>query len=274
MKKYIIDNQLVYNTEDRSLARIGDELASVVLTHIAARLLTLLLESRGELVLRDTILQQVWDDHDLTSSNNNLNHYVSNLRKQFATLGLEKALIITEPKQGFRLNSDVIIEQQPIEGIPLALAKPEIVSQLPEVHDKGVGKQPGLRHLPKKSIATAILCILSVIIGYRFITLEQMTQRDIRGIQHILNEGGCPIYTTERNFSPGHIQYDRTILGRILAEGNITCDKGDIIIAYFSGFFEKDKYNGQAFVAKCHLKGDTVLSCHNRYIYSVKKNEE
>lgn len=282
MKKYIIDNQLVYNAEDRSLSRVGDELAYVVLTHIAGRLLTLLLESRGEIVLRDIILQRVWDDYGLASSNNNLNHYISNSRKQFSSLGLEKTFIITEPKRGFRLNADVTIEEQVIDGGSLPPVMSEIIAKGPEkAHAEIEGSlpikpteiKPRRLLMLKKWVTVMMVCILSTLIGYRFIMEDSTIHRHIRGIQYVLNEGSCPVYTTERNLSAEHAQNDRTILAKILRKSNISCADNDIIIAYFAGVFENERYEGQAFVAKCRLNKHTVLSCNNRYIYSVKAHE-
>lgn len=282
MKKYMIENQLIYNVEDRSLSRVGDELAYVVLTHIAGRLLTLLLESRGEVVLRDTLLQRVWDDYGLASSNNNLNHYISNLRKQFSALGLEKIIIITEPKRGFRLNTEVTIEEQVIEGDNLKPVISKTIAKSPEefhVETKGFLPiktkkiKPYRLIMLKKWVAVVMVCMFTIVIGYHFIMRDSTIHHNIRGIQYVLNEGSCPIYTTERNLSPEHTQNDRAILAKILRKSNITCTTNDIIIAYFSGVFDNKKYDGQAFIAKCRLKNDTVLSCNNRYIYSVKKNE-
>lgn len=281
MKKYIIENQLVYNAEDRLLSRIGDERADIVLTHIAGRLLALLLESRGEVVLRDVILQQVWDDYGLVSSNNNLNHYISNLRKQFSTLALEKSFIITEPKRGFRINADVTVEEQVIE----TSAAPSTLVQVSESSDNEANRSASIkstkekRHplkLSVKVIVTLILCLVVTVIGlgYWLIIGHRAAHPEIRGIQYVLSLRNCPIYTTERNFSLGHIQNVRIILKQILIKDNVTCVSDDIVISYFSGVFDNGEYNGQAFISKCKLKGDTVFSCTNRYIYSVKKNED
>ncbi|MFG1173595.1 transcriptional regulator [Erwiniaceae bacterium CAU 1747] len=117
MKKYLIDNQLIFNPEDRSLMRVDDDLSRTVITQISNRLFCLLLESDGSVITRDTILQQVWSRDSTTASRSNLNNYISSLRKQLSALGLEIPLIITEPKVGFRIDAGrVSVMAFPDEG--------------------------------------------------------------------------------------------------------------------------------------------------------------
>ncbi|MEJ4045339.1 winged helix-turn-helix domain-containing protein [Erwinia sp. SLM-02] len=143
MKQYRIDNQLLYNPDDRSLVRIDDDLSRGVLTPISNRLFCLFLESDGSVMPRDTLLQKVWDDHNLIASGSNLNNYISSLRKQLAALGLEVPLIITEPKMGFRIDADRVKVQIDADEVlmPGALSEAPHPGEQPELSEKTISAQ-------------------------------------------------------------------------------------------------------------------------------------
>lgn len=104
---YLINKNIVFNTEDRTLAMLQDDMSVVVLSNSSNRLLYELLYDYGQTVSRDTLFQNVWDKHGLVSSNSNLNHYISQLRKSLTSFGLSDKVIVTVPKVGFRF-SDAI----------------------------------------------------------------------------------------------------------------------------------------------------------------------
>lgn len=98
--KFII-NKLIKFHEDRStLEAVDDNIEPVVLTATLNRLLSLLVKNNNALLSRDYILTQVWELHGQTASSNNLNNYMSMLRKMLASLGVDD-IIITMPRQGF-----------------------------------------------------------------------------------------------------------------------------------------------------------------------------
>ncbi|VFS51589.1 winged helix-turn-helix domain-containing protein [Budvicia aquatica] len=104
---YLINNNIVFNTEDRTLVMQQDEMSAVILSNSANRLLYELLYSYGQTVSRDSLFQNVWDNHGLVSSNSNLNHYISQLRKSLVSFGLSDKVIITIPKVGFKFSEKV-----------------------------------------------------------------------------------------------------------------------------------------------------------------------
>lgn len=104
---YLINKNIVFNTEDRTLAMLQDEMSVVVLSNSSNRLLYELLYDYGQTVSRDTLFQNVWDRHGLVSSNSNLNHYISQLRKSLISFGLSDKVIVTVPKVGFRFSDEI-----------------------------------------------------------------------------------------------------------------------------------------------------------------------
>lgn len=58
-------------------------------------------------MLREELLQLVWEEHGLRPSGSNLSNHISLLRKTFSHLGIKENIIITVPKKGFRLDAEV-----------------------------------------------------------------------------------------------------------------------------------------------------------------------
>ncbi len=67
----------------------------------------LLLSRKGEVVTRETLFSNIVDPRGGTSTSNNLNQYILNLRKQLVYLGLETNVIVTIPRVGFRIPAEI-----------------------------------------------------------------------------------------------------------------------------------------------------------------------
>ena len=111
--KYLLADAIVYNDEDGSVSLINapDEDAQL-LTCTANTIMKLLVQHHGNVVERETFLQEVWDRRGLQGSNNSLNQYISILRKMLATLLPDALFIVTVPKTGFMLSAS------PVRPIP------------------------------------------------------------------------------------------------------------------------------------------------------------
>ncbi len=101
-----IEKQLQFDTENATLVNqtTGD---SIELSLTSTRLLAKLLNHRRDVLSREEIFQSVFDQHGARSSNSNLNQYISILRKNFFELGMEKDVIVTIPRVGFRISEEV-----------------------------------------------------------------------------------------------------------------------------------------------------------------------
>ncbi|WP_321147120.1 helix-turn-helix domain-containing protein, partial [Providencia alcalifaciens] len=73
----------------------------------AARLFgeILLLNLKKGIATRDELLTNVWEEYGLVGSNNNLNTYISEIRKKLELVGIDPKTIVTVPKKGFRIDS-------------------------------------------------------------------------------------------------------------------------------------------------------------------------
>lgn len=96
-----INGNISYDEQAGTLEITNDLSNKILLPKAAARLLSLFVRNNNLLVTRDQLLNDVWEEYGLKASNNNLNNYISGLRKSLSLLG-EDDIIVTYPRQGFK----------------------------------------------------------------------------------------------------------------------------------------------------------------------------
>ncbi len=106
-----INARLIYDATDGTLTLPGSTDADGQLSITASALLYFFLRNT-DIVSRDEVLKKVWDDNGLTSSNSNLNQYLSMLRKTFRHYDIEN-IIVTVSRGHLQLNPQVHIEPLP-----------------------------------------------------------------------------------------------------------------------------------------------------------------
>ncbi|MGS4232992.1 transcriptional regulator [Serratia marcescens] len=106
---FIINESILYNEEEGTLMHVDNASNKIALLKPTSRLLSLFIKNNNKLLLRERLLNDVWVDHGLKASNNNLNNYVSGLRKSLAQFGAEE-IIVTYPRQGFKFTAKSIHE--------------------------------------------------------------------------------------------------------------------------------------------------------------------
>lgn len=106
--KYKINAFLIYDAIEGSLKLDDDAHSNTQLTITANALLFFLIKNPG-VMSRDTVMQRVWDDNGLVSSNSNLNQYLSMLRKAFRCYGIEN-VIVTVSRGRLEINPELVIE--------------------------------------------------------------------------------------------------------------------------------------------------------------------
>lgn len=109
--RYNINARLIYDATDGTLTLPGSTDADGQLSITASALLYFFLRNT-DIVSRDEVLKKVWDDNRLTSSNSNLNQYLSMLRKTFRHYDIEN-IIVTVSRGHLQLNPQVNIEPLP-----------------------------------------------------------------------------------------------------------------------------------------------------------------
>ncbi|KFB98731.1 hypothetical protein GTGU_04402 [Trabulsiella guamensis ATCC 49490] len=106
--RFDIEGFITFDTEDATLVNVltGD---CIELSQTSTRLLTELLNHHGDLLSRNEIFQSVFDKYGARASNSNLNQYISTLRRNLCDLGVEKEIIVTVPRIGFKISEEAII---------------------------------------------------------------------------------------------------------------------------------------------------------------------
>lgn len=118
MKKVILNErfQIDFSTGEVTDGATG---ATTRLEHRLQKLLELLVEKQGEVVARNLITAQVWDDYG--NADESLNQGISFLRKVLDDAG--KTTIITVPKKGYMLKGMLAEALPQQETAPAAPAK-------------------------------------------------------------------------------------------------------------------------------------------------------
>lgn len=80
----------------------------ITLPRFASDLLEIMLSENQKSLSRDYLLDRIWHDNGLSASGNNLNNYMSIIRRSLASIGL-KNVIITIPKYGFSFQAQEIV---------------------------------------------------------------------------------------------------------------------------------------------------------------------
>lgn len=104
---YFINQLIIFDSDERTLSWQAREDEAVSLSIPVSRLFETLIMNPGTLLSRELLMREALEKHALSPSINNLNNYVSLLRKVLREFDLDDA-IVTVPKSGIIFNiSDV-----------------------------------------------------------------------------------------------------------------------------------------------------------------------
>ncbi|EOV8089964.1 MULTISPECIES: winged helix-turn-helix domain-containing protein [Providencia] len=110
---YTIDEKYIFEQKTSLIYLKDDRNQNIELSKPAARLLNqiILLNLKKGIATRDELLTSVWEEYGLVGSNNNLNTYISEIRKKLEQVGIDPKSIVTVPKKGFRLDNHIFIHE-------------------------------------------------------------------------------------------------------------------------------------------------------------------
>ena len=261
--KYLINNEIIYESDSRLLSHAVSPENNILLSETAGRLLTHLLDEPNTVLTRNNIIHDVWDKYGYTGSGNSLNQYISLLRRNFALLGC-KEIIQTIPKLGFSLNATVTLCKA------AEIRSPEDVCQ-----NKGRPVAVAAANLPSKTLCSrfmlvciSLLTLLCVAYLLRLLLSNMLFSERIENVQlHQLGSlNGCSVFTT----SPFSSAYRQTAMNKInqLAEGHFSCVGGTFLI-----FDAEDLYvfnsTGSAFLTACTFENkntEKLTGCRDIYV--------
>ncbi|NEG60622.1 winged helix-turn-helix domain-containing protein [Pantoea agglomerans] len=268
---YIIDDQITYNSDDCTLSHIPTH-ETLSLSISSGRLFEQLLNSQGEILARDTLLTEVWDKYGLRGSNSNLNQYLSILRRALASYGCEN-LIITIPKIGIRLNTEIKIEREfPPAFVAAEVQTNELPAEnvVPGQYSQVITPGPVMvDKLAKKSLLTfrqatlAIIMLMLLGSAFWYYTAQKPGENN-QSMNTLKLEGGC-----EAVIIQGLDVFEKKLLNKqileILKENNQSCVPGRRLYFDKNTSFSTTDY-GRTILSACNLNSSGhIVSCDNIY---------
>ncbi|CAI1995411.1 Glycopeptide resistance-associated protein R [Serratia fonticola] len=185
--KYKLNDRIIFDVDSGtlSLSDLFDD--TVTISNPSKRLLQLLIVHQGDAVSREVIFKKVWDDYGMISSNNNLNQCVSKLRRVIKALGIDEEVIVTVPKVGFMLHSEIqIVSCEDEKDTPILDAEPPVsaAKTIPEV----VGKVFSCASLRYGWGIVGFVCV--VLAGIAFYIFNP----SIRQESYLGKSGNCAVF--------------------------------------------------------------------------------
>ncbi|EPF7467196.1 winged helix-turn-helix domain-containing protein [Serratia marcescens] len=231
---FIINDIVLYNEEDGTLAHIDNASNKIALLKPSARLLSMFIRNNNNLLLRERLLNEVWVEHGLKASNNNLNNYVSGLRKSLAQCGTED-IIVTYPRQGFKFSAISIHETDSNQGKYKKVHKNTLeTTTIPPPENK----QPGIR----RSLQRLIMIMAACLVPFAAIVLYQNSTRI--NVYPLGSFGNCQIYSmTLGSGDLGQIK-------RVIQRAGFSCQtRADVY--YYDNIRSEDSKSGKEQLTFC-----------------------
>ena len=253
--KYIIDELVVFRTDDGAIWLSGDEESKILLSPIVSRLLTLLIEGKGNILTREEILHHVWTAHGLEASGNSLNQYISQLRKLMSNFGLGDSVIHTLPRIGFRLDEHLKVDKLP--------------SSTNNQQKLLIASKKNTERLhPIITLLTPVFLFMTIAVPY--VISKTIYHWNIR--QNVIEPrsigivNGCNVYGTgmDKKF---YSNSPLVVTQNIFDDLDIQCKESNVALFYMQEGVSHGK-SGRTFIALCSKSGASLTSCKSKLFNS------
>lgn len=199
---YLLNGTVAFWPQKHKLVSLTSEAKTLALSNPASRCLDLLIRHHGEVILRDTFFQLVWINNGAQVTNNTFYQNISLLRRAFKEFGLNEEWIVTVPKVGIKLESQLQIDIREDVEEP-ALVPVEPVRAAPEPRE--VIKPPSRLW---RRVALSLIA-LGVCLAAGAITWRSMIDTRYQHYVALENVNGCRFfvnpdtvdYKTHREFA-------------------------------------------------------------------------
>ncbi|SNY75305.1 DNA-binding winged helix-turn-helix (wHTH) domain-containing protein [Enterobacter sp. CC120223-11] len=104
--EFIINHNVKFSATDNTLLGLDEGSEPIILSRLCGELLCLFVAHNHQPLSRNMLLHELWEKRGLNASSNNLNNYVSMLRKALAHYGHSES-ISTIPKYGFVFDAEI-----------------------------------------------------------------------------------------------------------------------------------------------------------------------
>jgi len=190
--KYTINSTVDYSSSDGTLFSLENTIDTISLNRMCNEILLLFVTHCGTPLSRDFILNEIWEKRGLSASSNNLNNYVSMLRKALAQCGCSD-IITTIPKHGFVFNATVVSLGPATPSTYLTLA-PENTHPQPISEVRKTASPGGRFHSTRKFRLSALVLVLLGLVISPFIA-EKIRLNELRS--EVLRLHQCRFYVID-----------------------------------------------------------------------------
>ncbi|BEN13847.1 hypothetical protein SMETP3_43350 [Serratia marcescens] len=243
---YCINDSILYNEEEGTLAHIDNVNNKIALLKPASRLLSLFIRNNNKLLLRDRLLNEVWVEHGLKASNNNLNNYISGLRKSLAQFGAEE-IVITYPRQGFKFSAKNIHEMNIHQEESNNRDESTIENMTLPASQRS---DPSMRHAIQRLIMIAAACL----VPFAAVVLYQNSTRI--NVYPLGNYQHCQIYSM--TLGNGNIEKVK----RMIQQAGLSCQqRADVY--YYDSILNESSQRHEEQITFCPR--DARSPCINNY---------
>lgn len=264
--RYKISDRVIYDATDNTLTLPECTEPDSQLSITAGALLYYFLR-HTDVVSRNEVLKKVWDDNGLTSSNSNLNQYLSMLRKALRHYEVDN--VIVSVSRGFlQLNPNITVEPLTAKPVPLPETRPEpLPTEIPPTSFRTVIAPSDDKHGKYWYLAGCTLLGIAVVL----VILTALNWNRSRAISFTrMSEGPCELLASDEMLHSVTETLYRQNFERVRQRLKLACQSGEHFIFFYGDRLETNGL-GRVFLAHCAIQKDKPLSyCDNYFYYAWK----
>jgi DNA-binding winged helix-turn-helix (wHTH) protein len=264
--RYKIGARVIYDAKDNTLTLPSCKEPDSQLSITAGALLYYFLRHTN-VVSRNDVLKKVWDDNGLTSSNSNLNQYLSMLRKTLRHYDVDN-IIVSVSRGLLQLNPDITIELLTAEPVPLPETYTEPLStEIAPISFKTVLAPSDDKQGRYWYLSGCILLSIAVLL----IILTAFNRNSLYAISFTqMNEGPCKLLASDEMLhSITGTRYKKNFQG-VRERLKLSCQSGEHFVFFYGNRLETNGL-GRLFLAHCGTQKDKLFSyCDNYFYYAWK----
>lgn len=262
--RYNINARFIYDATDGTIMLPQSDEPDSQLSITASALLNYFLHNTG-IISRDEVLKKVWDDNGLTSSNSNLNQYLSMLRKTCRHYGIDN-IIVTVSRGYLQLNPDVVIQaldESPASPIQPPVAETDLaLSALPATPPP----TPHARGMCWYIAGTCLLTIAVLLVAFSLVGIRESRPLNLTQISH----SQCELLASDEMLRSVSASGYGTNFDKVRQRLNVECKPGERFLFFYGDRLETNGL-GRVFLAHCAMHEDNPFSyCDNYFYYSWK----
>lgn len=265
--RYNINARFIYDATDGTLTLPESTEPDSQLSITASTLLYFFLRNTG-IISREEVLKKVWDDNGLTSSNSNLNQYLSMLRKTFRHYGIDN-IIVTVSRGYLQLNPDVSIEavdESPLPEAPEPTPVETITEPLPVEEKQRLPHTAHARGMCWYIAGACLLTISLLLVAFSVVGISESHPIALTQITH----SQCELLASDDMLRSVNASAYGKNFDEVRQRLNVTCKPGERFLFFYGDKLETNGL-GRVFLAHCAMHEDNPFSyCDNYFYYSWK----